>query len=204
MATTTNYSWNTPNDTDYVKDGALAIRTLGSNADSTLFTALGGNYPGLRLVKKQTIGSAVSSISVSDAFSSTYENYKIIISGNGGGSGNGAFRMSLNGITTNYYNSYVRVNYDGNILGLGNNAVLASWIEVGSFSTTSISMNCDLLNPFLAKPTRMSAMYSDVNYGFSNNGYNSNSTSATGFSLQCVGAASVTGGTIYVYGYGAS
>jgi hypothetical protein len=203
MATTTNYSFDTPNDTDYVRDGALAIRTLGSDVDTTLFTALGGNYPGLRLIKKQTIGSAVSSISVSDAFSATYENYKIIISGNGGGSGNGAFRMSLNGITTNYYNSYVRVDYNGSANGLGNNAAVASWTDVGSFSTTSVSLNCDLLNPFLAKPTRMSAMYSDFAYGFSNNGYNSNSTSATGFSLQCVGGTA-TGGTIYVYGYGAS
>jgi hypothetical protein len=31
MATTTNYSWTTPDDTDLVKDGAAAIRTLGSS-----------------------------------------------------------------------------------------------------------------------------------------------------------------------------
>jgi hypothetical protein len=30
MATTTNYGWTTPDDTDLVKDGAAAIRTLGS------------------------------------------------------------------------------------------------------------------------------------------------------------------------------
>jgi len=35
MATTTNYSWTTPNDTDLVKDGAAAIRTLGSSIDTT-------------------------------------------------------------------------------------------------------------------------------------------------------------------------
>jgi hypothetical protein len=35
MATTTNYSWTTPNDTDLVKDGASAIRTLGSSIDTT-------------------------------------------------------------------------------------------------------------------------------------------------------------------------
>jgi hypothetical protein len=29
MATTTNYGWETPDDTDLVKDGAAAIRTLG-------------------------------------------------------------------------------------------------------------------------------------------------------------------------------
>jgi hypothetical protein len=37
MATTTNYGWTTPDNTGYVKDGALAIRTLGSAIDSTLY-----------------------------------------------------------------------------------------------------------------------------------------------------------------------
>jgi hypothetical protein len=35
MATTTNYGWTTPDNTDLVKDGALAIRTLGSSVDTT-------------------------------------------------------------------------------------------------------------------------------------------------------------------------
>jgi hypothetical protein len=35
MATTTNYGWTTPDDTDLVKDGAAAIRTLGSSIDTT-------------------------------------------------------------------------------------------------------------------------------------------------------------------------
>jgi hypothetical protein len=36
MATTTNYSWSTPDDTALVKDGAAAIRTLGSSVDTTV------------------------------------------------------------------------------------------------------------------------------------------------------------------------
>ena len=35
MATTTNYGWTTPDDTSLVKDGAAAIRTLGSSVDTT-------------------------------------------------------------------------------------------------------------------------------------------------------------------------
>ena len=35
MAVTTNYSWVTPDDTALVKDGAAAIRTLGSSIDTT-------------------------------------------------------------------------------------------------------------------------------------------------------------------------
>jgi len=35
MPTTTNYGWTTPADTDLVKDGAAAIRTLGNSVDTT-------------------------------------------------------------------------------------------------------------------------------------------------------------------------
>ncbi len=35
MATTTNYSWTTPDDTSLVKDGAAAIRSLGTSIDTT-------------------------------------------------------------------------------------------------------------------------------------------------------------------------
>jgi hypothetical protein len=41
MATTTNYSWSTPDDTALVKDGAAAIRSLGTAIDSTVFTNAG-------------------------------------------------------------------------------------------------------------------------------------------------------------------
>jgi hypothetical protein len=41
MATTTNYSWSTPDDTALVKDGASAIRSLGTAIDSTVFTNAG-------------------------------------------------------------------------------------------------------------------------------------------------------------------
>lgn len=42
MATTTNFGWTTPNDTDLVKDGASAIRTLGSGIDTSLVKLKGG------------------------------------------------------------------------------------------------------------------------------------------------------------------
>lgn len=42
MATTTNFGWSTPDDTDLVKDGALAIRTLGSAIDTSLVDLKGG------------------------------------------------------------------------------------------------------------------------------------------------------------------
>ena len=50
MATTTTWGWSTPDDTAFVKDGASAIRTLGSSIDTT-FTDLAGGTSGQILAK---------------------------------------------------------------------------------------------------------------------------------------------------------
>lgn len=42
MATTTNFAWDTPDDTDLVKDGALSMRTLGQDIDTSMADLLGG------------------------------------------------------------------------------------------------------------------------------------------------------------------
>jgi hypothetical protein len=44
MATTTNNGWTTPDDTDLVKDGALAIRDLGDAIDTSVGNLLWENY----------------------------------------------------------------------------------------------------------------------------------------------------------------
>lgn len=36
MPQTTHYEWDTPADTDFVTNGALAIRTVASDADTTV------------------------------------------------------------------------------------------------------------------------------------------------------------------------
>jgi len=82
MATTTNYGWTTPDDTDLVKNGADAIRTLGSSIDTSMNTALGTKKAGMVLLNTTTF-SAVASQSVgSDAsplFNSTYDNYLVTV-----------------------------------------------------------------------------------------------------------------------------
>ena len=42
MPTTSNFGWTTPADTDLVKDGAAAIRTLGNGVDSSFVDLKGG------------------------------------------------------------------------------------------------------------------------------------------------------------------
>lgn len=205
MATTTNYSWTTPDNTAYVKDGASAIRTLGSSVDTTLFTALGGAYPGLRLIKKQTIGSGVSSVTVTDAFSATYENYFIKVTG-GVGSGDLALNMTLGATASGYYSVGTNQQYNTVVVGVSNAFNASSWSSVVYGSTNALSGQIFLDMPQAAKRTvaRWQATGTSTTY-FRNDaqGFLNDNTQYTAFTLTTA-SGTVTGGTIYVYGYGAS
>jgi hypothetical protein len=77
MAVTPNYSWPVPVATDYVKDGWEAISDLGNAIDTTV-AGLGSS--GLTLIQTNTF-SAQTTLTYDDVFTSTYKNYKIIITG---------------------------------------------------------------------------------------------------------------------------
>lgn len=66
MANTTNFNWETPDDTDLVKDGALAIRTLGSSID-TSFVDLKGGTTGQVLSKASNTDLDYSWVTTDDA-----------------------------------------------------------------------------------------------------------------------------------------
>jgi len=201
MATTTpNYGWDVPTSTDYVKDGATAIETLGDDIDATLWTALGGAYPGLRLIKKQTVGTAVSSVSVTNAFSATYENYRILYTG-GTGSASGEINFALNGITTGYYSA---LNYTTGTTPLAaSQSNVSSWFWCGGTNGTNIAeMDLSITSPFANKWKTFTSALRVAVLG-TTQGYLASTTSATGFTITPT-ASTLTGGTIYVYGYGAS
>jgi hypothetical protein len=193
-----------PTSTDYVKDGATAIETLGDDIDATLYTALGGAYPGLRLVKKQTIGTAVSSVAVTNAFSATYDSYKIIVVG-GASTSNIELLFNLTGSSVQYYGGVIFKPFNSTVVSGVASSNGSAWL--GGFATTSnITMNIELQAPFLAKTTTF-AMLSAVNNSAGsvvfNNGLHDVATSYSGFTIT-TSTGTLTGGTIYVYGYGAS
>jgi hypothetical protein len=78
MATTTNYGWETPDDTDLVKDGALAQRTTANAIDSSLYSITGGKNVGMVLVNTTNF-SSVSSFSLNNVFTSDFQNYRVIL-----------------------------------------------------------------------------------------------------------------------------
>lgn len=205
MATTTNYSWTTPDNTGYVKDGASAIRTLGSSVDTTLYTALGGAYPGLRLIKKQTIGSGVSSVTVTGAFSAIYENYKIVVSSVDASEADSTLYLKLGGSTGSTYFSAVKwVPYNSGTMSGTQNTSSSAGMFIGLTSQTNdTNLVIDLFAPFLAQRTSMTTQSAQGSYMIYGGGLDSNAASSTAFSLTPF-AGTLTGGTIFVYGYGVS
>jgi hypothetical protein len=205
MATTTpNYGWSVPTSTDYVAQGAVAIETLGDSVDATLFTALGGAYPGMRLVKKQTIGSGVASVTVSDAFSANYENYKIVVSG-GVAVGNTILALKLGSTNTGYYTSRIRITYSSATVSGQVLSNTDSFAFAGYGTPSVLNMDTNLFNPFSTKPTsaQSNMIEAATNGGIQfTGGFLNNTTSYTAFTITAF--ENMTGGTIYVYGYGAS
>ena len=146
-----------------------------------------------------TIGSAVSSVTVSGAFSATYDNYHILINGGVGSQGHN-FSLKLGASATGYYWGYnwVDVNGTSGVIGGSNQA---SWNEVvGSYNVNNINGNFTLQSPFLAKYTTVNAQFMDPSQARSCNGYHGVATSYTDFTVTCP-AGNVTGGTISIYGY---
>lgn len=201
MATTTpNYGWPVPTSTDYVKDGATAIEALGDAIDATVF---GLPASSLVLIKTQTIGTTVSSVNVTSAFSATYDAYKIIISG-GISSANANLALQLGSTTTGYYAGYVESNYSTATLAGNSNNNAASFTLAGYASqNNAISFNAELQSPFLSKPTIFNAFTGPATSGAGSRygaGFQSATTSFTDFTLT-PSSGTLTGGTIRVYGF---
>jgi hypothetical protein len=203
MATTTpNYGWPVPTSTDYVKDGATAIEALGDAIDATVF----GLGVGLKLVKSQVIGSAVSSVTVTSAFSTTYESYKIVVFGGSGSSSGADYYLKFNNSAgSTYCTGGIRADINGAATAnfIINNS--SSGIAIGTTGLTTYLTNFDVINPFAASATHVS-MSSSSNSGATSKftvfggGFDTNAASQTGFIL-APSTGTLTGGTIAVYGY---
>ena len=148
-------------------------------------------------IKQQTIGTSVASVTVSDAFSSTYDNYKITLNG-GTAAVAQAISLQLGASVTEYYQSLAYVTYATGaftVLPVNNGAVFSYAMEG---LTTNMVGNLDIMNPFLARITNIAGWYPGSVAG-TVIGYHKLATSYTSFTLAC--SANMTGGTITVYGY---
>jgi len=157
---------------------------------------------GLVYVTSTTVGSGVSSVTVSNCFSSTYDDYRIVISG-GTASTNLDLYFRLGSSTANYYGGVIYFAYSGgSVGGVGQNNA-AEWRYVANSGTTNSSGIIDLFGPYLTKPTGMVAQYGVMNTLGSvtaTNGFHNDASSFTGFTVN-TSSGTITGQKITVYGY---
>ena len=165
--------------------------------DGSTWVSVGVN-PGLVLVKSQTIGTTVASVTVTDAFSSTYDNYKIVLTGGVASTGVN-INLILGATATGYYWATPNTAYSGSTLSLSTGSNTTSFGSAFTGNTNTLSGILDLQSPNLAK-------YSTV-FGSTGTGAAvwiigelRDTTQYTAFTLtNSVGT--ITGGTIRVYGY---
>jgi hypothetical protein len=280
MATTTNFGWETPDDTDLVKDGAAAMRTLGNSIDTSfvdlkggttgqvlakasgtdldfswvaqddsnaiqnaivdakgdLITATAADTParlavgtngqflvadstastglkwataassGMSLITTQAL-SGVTAQSVNNCFSSTYQNYLIVLNAYCATSPalpSLKLRVSGTDATTSYYSSFSARSW-GDILNSSGTSNGSSWDnrpfgEMQNSSTNSGGTSLTLFNPFNAANTSFHSSYlnqSTTGANGTSGGVHNSATSYDGFTITNANAMT---GTIRVYG----
>jgi hypothetical protein len=167
-----------------------------------VLTAAAMDSIGLWLVKTQTVGTGVPSVTVTDAFNANFDHYRVIYQG-GVGSTPQAMVMTLGSSSTGYYAGYLSVLYGADTLGYVRNSNSSSW-DVGGSYPNGNTLDVTLFNPQKALRTGMNNM-GRVDYRTtgaahtSGSGFHDSATAFTAFTLTVTGT--MTGGTIRVYGF---
>lgn len=194
MTVNLNYGFPYPLSTEPVANGASNIEDLARAVNDKM---------GLFLVKSQAVGSTpVASVTVNDAFSALYDNYRITYIG-GNQSGSNAMFLRLGGSTTGYY---------GNLLfnDLGNSGVSvardinssqANWVGGGS-ATIPTHASVEVMGPFLTRFTKIrNGQYQNATAFGTQNGEHQSNASFTSFTLGMDSGITFSGGVIRVYGF---
>ena len=168
-------------------------------ASGDVLNASDMNGVGLWLVKSQTVGTAVSSVTVTGAFSADYDAYKVVYVG-GVGSTALNINMTLGASASTYNMALPYVTYGSGTASGTSLSAATSWALIGTATANSASLDVDLFNPFLAQYTRALGIYvSDTEAG-TYAGIHKTASSYTAFTLT-TSTGTLTGGTISVYGY---
>ena len=174
-------------------------------SSGAVLTAAQMNSVGLWLVKTQVVGTAVSSVSVTSAFSSDYNNYKIIYEGGASSASAVLFRMQLNGITgATYYSSGMQQVATSPTVVTTNVTAGTLW-NLGYTGNQFMRWEMDFANPNAVGAGKTGnakyACYDNAaSYGGTSAHWLISGAGATGFTLSPA-SGTISGGTIYVYGY---
>jgi len=148
------------------------------------------------------IGTGNTSVVVSDAFSSTYDNYLILVGGGVSSVSADNLWMQMGSTQTGYRNTINGVNTGSTWTGAYDNNSNLRWIWAGAINVQGVYARIELANPFLALNTFMQSQMirTGANGHWNCLGSLENTTSYTSFTIQPA-SGTLTGGKIRVYGY---
>jgi hypothetical protein len=205
MGNTPNNNFPYPEASGLVKDGWEDIKDLATSIDTKL-GVYAPSTPGLTLINTTSF-SGVSSASINDVFSATYNNYKVLITYGTAASANSSdtFRFRVAGAdnsTTNYQYAGFLIRSSAATIPYGN----TNQTSIADFLIHNVNGNeaysVDIYTPFIAERTKWNAL------GFGQDGTSvvthmsggvfTATTSFTGFTLIC--SSGTFSPTISVYG----
>jgi hypothetical protein len=202
MATTTNYGWTTPDDTDLVRNGADAIRVLGSSIDTTLYNAVGTGV-GLVLIDT-TDFTSVASVSRDNVFSATYDYYRIILTGTISTSVQDmSFRLRVGGTNNTTASSYVSQILTGQATSVAALRTTSDKLTLGAWDTTLVNaFTIDVFNPFKNTPTGFNShLLRSSSNAYIQMGVGTHNQTVSYDGISVIPAANNITGTISIFGY---
>lgn len=175
-------------------------------ASGDVLRAADMNAVGLWLVKSQSIGSAVSSFTVTSAFSADYDHYLILINTNSSTSSPVQANMTLGSTATGYYRTGIYMSYGSTtVTGVTDNNA-TSWTDVlrPHQNSTECYAQITLMNPYASRRTAIVSSSPNTSTNTStpviNVGMLNDTTSYTAFTFT-TNTGTLTGGSVRVYGY---
>ena len=178
----------------------MAIKTFTTGelltaADTNTYLA----NSGLVYVTKATFASGATSLTIANAFSATYDNYRIVLAGSTS-SGNGPLGVQLGATATGYKYSLVYATYATNAVAAACAANAASVLYLGQTFTDANLASFEINGPYLAGRTSFAGSYFDATNAGHVSAYLDNNTSYTSVTIATTGAT-MSGGTVTIYGY---
>jgi len=154
---------------------------------------------GLTLIKSQAIGTAVASVTVTDAFSATYDTYQIIVAG-GAATANTGMKIHFGSITSGYRWALIYQVYGSpSVLAASNSS--ATGVEfIGVTTPNKLASVMTVYDPFLTRNTTVTGPYLRGDEGGFSHGILNDNNSYASFTISTQ-TGTMTGGTINVYGY---
>jgi len=156
---------------------------------------------GLVWVGGATIGTGVTSVNLTSVFSSTYDNYRVVVRLNAASAGVGILlQLGTGSATTTNYKSYLWSALDSWTTGAPVSVALTNGLFITYGHPATDTGALDLISPNLAVQTNSHGNYATNTNGGITAGTQTDSTQFTSLHLVPV-SGTMTGGLITVYGY---